>query len=732
MVFITWLISVSSQRTEQTLRGVYTDIVETTAQQAGASIKTEILGAGDKLEFIGEVDSIKSLDGDECNAKLQFIYENVESSIGNLGRIGPDGIFYCSINKQLIGVEGSSLGGYIDEIFADPEHRPVLSRIIKPAGSPSHLLAVHVPVYDTEKNTFLGTLGGAVSLELLAKNFVEPNKPSDNGFITLIDDNGDILYHPNDTFIGKSFNSTEVQDHFNNSSTLNESIEQAKQGDKVSVEYVAAGEERFTTFVPIEVIPGRYLIVSAVVPINDINSVNKELGLTTNLIAAAAFFGILFLAITVAITTYLNRKVFKPIESIARSASAISNGKFDQGVSISGGREVRDLGHAINKMLEKLRGYNTRLEEEVKQKTSQLSTALYKAETEHAKDEAILSSIGDGVFAVDNNGKIILFNKACEELTKTSAKVAVGKHYKDTLDFRFEKDNAENYLFIDQALSGKQAKMANHTILVRNDHTTLPVADSAAPIKDSHGKIMGAIVVFRDVTKEHELEKAKDEFVAISSHQLRTPATAVKQFLGIMREGYAGKFTEEQSELLNDAYESNERQLSIVNDMLDIASIDSGKLKIDKSKTNVNELLKSVIEEQAEVRKGRNQTLDLTMPDNDIEADIDPKLMRMVFENLVSNASKYTFEDKTLHITLEAHKKGFRLEVTDTGVGIAENDLAKLFGKFSRISNPLSAKVGGSGLGLYLTKQIILLHGGTIDVTSIVGKGTTFTVTLNQ
>jgi PAS domain S-box-containing protein len=759
LAFVLFLSTLSQRRVSIALQHEYETRVENAATQAGSNVQNEIYGLQDKLRLTAENPNIKNLSPSTCNSELERIYKDFGSQLGNIGRIGPDGKFYCTINKSLIGVRGDSLGAYIENIFKNPEHKTVMSQAIKPVGANEYLLAVHVPVRNIAGD-FSGTLGGGISLGGLGKNVLNKTKPSENGFFSMIDNDGTILYHPENSIVGKSFFSNDVRAKYEDNQALAATVESAIKGNRSSIKYRAFGEERFAAYVPIEIFPGRTIVFAAVVPQSDIQRLSDELDINSSLIGVGIFMGFILLIIAVALTKYLDKRVFRPIEDMAEAANQIRSGNMDRTVPMSGGYEISTLGRVLNSMVERLRSYSADLEAEVETKTKELNKRYAESEkqnkaleetklavlnvledlneekarveAEKAKDEAILSSIGDGVFAVDLNGKIILFNKACEELSCVKAKDALGKHYKKILNFRFEESDKENYTFIDEALSGMQSKMANHTVLIREDLTSIPVADSAAPIVDSKGTILGAIVVFRDVTKEHELEKAKDEFVAISSHQLRTPATAVKQFLGIMLEGYGGKITGEQRELLQSAFESNERQLAIVNDLLDVASLDSGRLQVEKTVTDVNEMLMSVIAEQEEVRKERKQKIRLEMPKKDITFKLDPRLMRMVFENLVSNASKYSFEGKTLTITLQEYKNGFSLKVSDQGVGISKENIPKLFGKFSRISNPLSSKVGGSGLGLYLTKQIVLLHGGTIDVNSDINKGTTFTVAIGK
>lgn len=227
-----------------------------------------------------------------------------------------------------------------------------------------------------------------------------------------------------------------------------------------------------------------------------------------------------------------------------------------------------------------------------------------------------------------------------------------------------------------------------------------------------------------------EFDKVKEEFVALASHQLRTPATAVKGNLGVLLEGYCGELTAEQIEIIRDANSSNERQLLIIEDLLWVARTDSGRLVITKTPTDMTRLAAEAVAEQTPVARQRRQTLTLERLTAVLMLNLDAQKIRMVIENLISNAIKYTPEGGRIHVGLTSTDGGAVITVSDTGVGIAPEDLTRLFNKFSRISNPLSETAGGTGLGLYLAKQIVKLHDGAIAVESQPGTGTTFRITL--
>lgn len=260
--------------------------------------------------------------------------------------------------------------------------------------------------------------------------------------------------------------------------------------------------------------------------------------------------------------------------------------------------------------------------------------------------------------------------------------------------------------------------------------TTIPVLVGAVMISGSADRF---IMFMLDISEQRQLmavNKAKDEFISIASHQLRTPATGVKQYLGMLIEGYAGKLTPKQDKMLHTAYLSNERQLTIVNDLLRVAQADADEVKLRFEKIDLAGLLQDVINEQSNKFAARHQEVLYIQNTKRGMAMLDKLHIRMVFDNIIDNAQKYTPENKTITITLAARRSSLVVSVKDQGVGIYKRDMPKLFKKFSRIENPLSTTAGGTGLGLYWVQKIIDLHSGTIEVSSQYRRGTEFIITL--
>lgn len=228
-----------------------------------------------------------------------------------------------------------------------------------------------------------------------------------------------------------------------------------------------------------------------------------------------------------------------------------------------------------------------------------------------------------------------------------------------------------------------------------------------------------------------EINRSKDEFIALASHQLRTPATAVKQYIGMILEGYAGDISPEQEKFLRSAYDSNERQIQVVNDILRVAKLDLKKIVLRKESTDISKLIDNILRDLMSHFNSRHQKVEFKKPEAALHIQIDTEYVRMAIGNLIDNASKYTPEGKNIQISVVAiGDETLEIRICDEGVGIPPESLEKLFKKFSRIENPLSVKVGGTGLGLYWAKEIIELHGGAISVTSEVGHGSTFVISL--
>lgn len=269
----------------------------------------------------------------------------------------------------------------------------------------------------------------------------------------------------------------------------------------------------------------------------------------------------------------------------------------------------------------------------------------------------------------------------------------------------------------------------DHRIVLANGSVRY-VHSNGQSISDDSGKVVRLIGTARDVTEAKLLEHAKNDFVALTSHQLRTPATIVKQYTMMLKDGYVGEMTSQQKKFMQTIYDSNERQITIVNDLLNIARIDSGEFKMSLERTDLVELLKDITSHHAKKYQTKQMKLLFKPQYKKVFSEIDSGQIRMAIENLLDNAYKYTPAKKTVKITLKRRRNCVEISVIDQGIGIPANDIHKLFNMFSRIENPSVLQEEGTGIGLYWAKKIITMHDGTISVMSEHKKGTTFVIKL--
>lgn len=224
-----------------------------------------------------------------------------------------------------------------------------------------------------------------------------------------------------------------------------------------------------------------------------------------------------------------------------------------------------------------------------------------------------------------------------------------------------------------------------------------------------------------------ELNRTKDEFISIASHQLRTPATTVKQYVAMVLDGLSGDVTVKQRQLLEKAYDSNERQLTIINDLLKVAQIDAGRMELVLSDVNLSELMRQIVADFVPTFEQSQQLLTADIPPR-VTARCDENALRMVVDNLLENARKYSPEHATTTLTVRVEAHDIVIEVSDQGVGVTHPD--RLFQKFSRIPNERSTIVGGTGLGLYWAQSIAKLHGGELRYHSQKSGGSQFSLIL--
>ena len=373
-----------------------------------------------------------------------------------------------------------------------------------------------------------------------------------------------------------------------------------------------------------------------------------------------------------------------------------------------------------------------------------------------ARDEAILAGIGDGVFAFNAQRRIVLFNDAAATISGWSSEEVIDRPYDGFLQFVQEETGQPNDGFIMESLATGQVKqMPPHTMLVTKLGRKIPVADSAAPVHNQAGQIIGGVVIFRDVTKERAIDEAKNEFVSLASHQLRTPLTPIKLFSEMLLNEEVGPLTIKQREYLEQMAHSTERMIFLINDLLNVSRLETGRLKVEPQPIKLQPFIQDIIQEVQQWAEAHNCGIRLiseaaTAP----SIPLDPTLIRQVIHNLLTNAIRYSPAKKCgIVVHIDEHygsrrkKTALRLRpgatqpgitaeqyvvisVQDEGIGIPPEAQGRIFEKFFRADNAQKAAADGSGLGLYMAKMIMEAAAGKIWFQSVAGKGTTFYVAI--
>jgi len=353
----------------------------------------------------------------------------------------------------------------------------------------------------------------------------------------------------------------------------------------------------------------------------------------------------------------------------------------------------------------------------------------------HAQAEQFyvtLSSIGDGVIVVDDSEQIAFINKAAEDLTGWKNMEAVNQKIENVFNIINERTMKKVLCPTRTALKKNRAvDLANHTLLVKKNGSTINIDDSAAPIRNPQGIVLGAVLIFRDITQKKYLEQKKDDFVSIASHELKTPVTSIKLFVELLQKKLNANKQSEYIKIVDNVDGQLNKLTELVNDLLDLSRIQSGKLSYRKQLTDIDKLLKETINELQQVYT--NNPIILTGKIRD-KVFLDRERIKQVLVNLISNAVKYSNEKDKILLNAERYYGQAMVKVSDFGLGIPKDQQSKVFERFHQVDNKRSKTYPGLGLGLYISSQIIKGHHGKIWVESEPGKGSTFqfSIPINQ
>jgi len=395
---------------------------------------------------------------------------------------------------------------------------------------------------------------------------------------------------------------------------------------------------------------------------------------------------------------YLTKQILRPIKELEKGIKEVAARNFQRKVEVASEDEIGVLADEFNEMISKLKEYE--------------KLNVKKLLMEKEKSEAVVNNLSSPLIVTDKDHKIVLINETAKELFSLREDV-LGTHFLEVI-------KAEE---IFEYIKNPEAKEEKTFLLKKNDkkrHYRI----STKQVIDEDEEYQFTVTLLEDITRLKEIDNMKSEFVSTVSHEFRTPLTSMNMGLSMVINEDTGELNEEQKELLEAAYEDVERLTELVNDLLDLSKIESGKIEMEFDKVDVNDIIEKTLNPFHKQAEEKELELKFKQSEDNVFAYADPSKISWVISNLVGNALRYADEGK---IEVDAEIKGRRVlvSVADNGPGIPKEYQSKIFEKFVRAGSDKEEK-SGTGLGLAIAKEIITAHNGRIWVESEEGEGSTF------
>ena len=437
-------------------------------------------------------------------------------------------------------------------------------------------------------------------------------------------------------------------------------------------------------------------------------SVNAQ-QVSSQAIWSMALLGTTAAGIGLGFSLWLTRRIVQPLTKMTTATEKIARGEYDIALKVKSKDELGMLAREITTMSQKLKAFR--------------DLNVGRVIVEKQRSEAIVQSIADGIIVVDRELKIIAINSIAANLANVKSMLATNNHFLDVFSDRTLYQHLKY-----TAETGKPPQLEDDILTVEREQHTEYYKFAITPVVTEAEEVIGAILLLQNVTKLKELDNLKSEFVATASHELRTPLTGMAMSLNLLVETTEDKLSESESELLETAVEDVERLRSLVNDLLDLSKIESGKIELDFVEVEVNFLLDKAVSALNIQAEQNDITLVKQSPSQDIKTKVDANKIIWVLTNLIANALRYSDPGEEITIGATSRNSWIEIYVTDRGAGIPLEYQSKIFDKFVQVET--EKDVGGSGLGLAICKEMVQAHGGRIWVDSTVGKGSTFTFTV--
>lgn len=347
------------------------------------------------------------------------------------------------------------------------------------------------------------------------------------------------------------------------------------------------------------------------------------------------------------------------------------------------------------------------------------------AENERNKTLLIIKNLTDGVIFLNKKNQIELINPLVLEMLKQKEEDLVGKNI-----FEINSEKIDVNIFF-KTIGDEKKNLKSDLLKEEVVFAEKMVFEISILSLEEKGIGHGNLIIISDISKERLVDQMKTEFVSVAAHQLRTPLSAIKWTLRMILDGDIGELNAEQKEFLNKTYESNERMINLVNDLLNVSRIDEGRFIYKTEPMQLEDVVDEIVKSEETPLQQKKIKLTWNLPSVLLpEVLADKEKLGIAIQNLIENAIKYTKEGGNIIISIEAINGDILFKIQDDGVGIPSYQQERIFTKFFRGENVMRMETEGSGLGLYTTKNIVESHGGKIWFQSEEGKGTVFSFTI--
>ncbi len=438
-------------------------------------------------------------------------------------------------------------------------------------------------------------------------------------------------------------------------------------------------------------------VVRTAVPLTVVSRTLSRIAVRLYAVAAAA------LVVVAGLSLVAWRRIHRSLRDLTEAAEALARGEHGRHLPASDPMEFRQLSRAMNHMAGELK--------------SRLQTVLQQRN----QLEALLSSMQDGVLAVDSWERLIILNDSAARLIGADVEKSLGRSIQEVVR------NSDLQQFVAGALAARQPTRGE--IVLEHGGEQFLHAHGAV-LRDAQGQEIGAVVVLHDVTRLKRLENIRKDFVANVSHELRTPVTLIKGFMETLLDGQPHG-PEDTERFLKIVARQAERLNAIIEDLLSLSRLEQEheKALLATQDTAIRGLLQAAIRTCEPKAQARDIRLELACPE-DLRTAVNGPLLEQAVLNLVDNATKYSEPGRSVQVRASPEGGELVVAVRDYGCGIAPEHLPRIFERFYRVDKSRSRSLGGTGLGLAIVKHIAQAHGGRVEVESIVGEGSTFTIRL--